>query len=88
MSARRAAQLWPLLRTEGLKGGVIYCDGIHNDSRMNVSIALTAALHGAVVVNHVKAESLLKDASGKVIGIMAKEQLDLQSKVCTRGCTH
>jgi glycerol-3-phosphate dehydrogenase len=48
-------------------------DGAHNDSRMNVSLAATAALYGATVVNHVEVTALEKDASGKLCGARAKD---------------
>lgn len=34
--------------------------GAHNDSRMNVAIAMSAVAHGAVVANHVEVVELLK----------------------------
>ena len=34
--------------------------GQHNDSRMNLAIALTAIRRGATCVNHVEVEELLK----------------------------
>lgn len=43
-------------------------DGAHNDSRMNVSLAMTAALYGATVVNHCEVTALEKDASGRLNG--------------------
>lgn len=50
-------------------------DGAHNDSRMNVSIAMTAALYGATVVNHIEVTSLEKDANGKLIGARVKDRV-------------
>ena len=42
--------------------GVYYVyAGQHNDARMNLSIALTAAMEGAVIANHVEVISLIKD---------------------------
>ena len=48
-------------------------DGAHNDSRMNVSLAMTAALYGATVANHVEVTELEKDASGKLCGARVKD---------------
>ena len=50
-------------------------DGAHNDSRMNVSLAMTAALYGATVVNHMEVTALTKDARGKLIGAKVKDRL-------------
>jgi glycerol-3-phosphate dehydrogenase len=48
-------------------------DGAHNDSRMNVSLAMTAALYGATVVSHLDVTSLVKDANGKLCGAKARD---------------
>lgn len=48
-------------------------DGAHNDSRMNVSLAMTAALYGSTVVNHMAVTGLSKDASGKLNGARVKD---------------
>jgi len=43
---------------------------------MNVSIALTAALYGATIVNHMEVNELIKDpATGKVTGIKVRDLL-------------
>jgi len=55
---------------------LIRVDGSHNDSRMNVTIGLTAALYGATVVNHVEVTELTKDATGKITGVKVKDVLD------------
>ncbi len=43
--------------------------GQHNDSRMNIAIALTAARMGATVANHTDVVSLIKhkDENGKEV---------------------
>ncbi|KAK8106840.1 FAD dependent oxidoreductase-domain-containing protein [Apiospora kogelbergensis] len=56
-----------------LVGALVYYDGAHNDSRMNVSIAMTAALYGATVVNHAAVTSLVKDTNGKLCGATIKD---------------
>ena len=38
----------------------VYSAGCHNDARMNISIAITAARHGASIANHVKVVDLIK----------------------------
>lgn len=42
-----------------LKGVVTYCDGQFDDARVNVSLALTAAMAGASVLNHAEVEGLI-----------------------------
>lgn len=56
-----------------------------NDSRMNVSIALTAAVNGAAVGNHIEVLSLLKN-NNNVVGATVRdtisgEQWDIKANV-------
>ncbi|ORX92870.1 DAO-domain-containing protein [Basidiobolus meristosporus CBS 931.73] len=63
LSKSKALEAFPMLKEENLVGALVYYDGQHNDSRMNVAIALTAVTHGAVVANHVEVMSLYKEPS-------------------------
>jgi glycerol-3-phosphate dehydrogenase len=75
MSRSKALAAFPLLRTQNLVGALIYYDGQHNDSRMNVSLAMTASLFGATVLNHTEVTGLEKDASGRIIGAKVRDVL-------------
>ncbi|XP_028417433.1 glycerol-3-phosphate dehydrogenase, mitochondrial-like [Dendronephthya gigantea] len=57
---KKALELFPTLKRKDLCGGIVYYDGQQDDARMNVTIALTAARHGASVCNHTEVVSLLK----------------------------
>ncbi|KAH7968929.1 glycerol-3-phosphate dehydrogenase, mitochondrial [Rhipicephalus sanguineus] len=74
LSAKRCLELFPMLKKEHLCGGLVYYDGQHNDARMNVSIALTAARNGASIANHTSAVALIKktDENGKQVVCGAK----------------
>ena len=69
MSKERALEMFPMLKRDKLKGAIVYYDGSHNDARMCISLAITAARHGATVANHVKVTDLVKDEQGKMIKI-------------------
>lgn len=69
----KAIDAFPMLRKDNLIGAMVYYDGAHNDSRMNVSLAMTAALYGGTVVNHMQVTGLTKDASGKLNGAQLKD---------------
>ena len=69
MSKERALEMFPMLKRDKLKGAIVYYDGSHNDARMCISLAITAARHGATVANHVKVTDLVKDEEGKMIKI-------------------
>lgn len=73
MSRSKAIESFPLLKRDKLVGALVYYDGQHNDSRMNVSLALTASLYGATVLNHVEVTSLEKDANGKICGAKVRD---------------
>lgn len=76
LSRKRALEQFPMLKSENLKGAIVYYDGAHNDARMCLSIALTAARRGAFVANHVAVTSLLKDIhENKICGARVKDQL-------------
>ena len=68
VSRAKALEMFPMLNKQKLRGAIIYYDGQHNDARMNVAVAMTAAQKGATVANHVSVVSLEKDGSGKVSG--------------------
>uniref|UniRef100_A0AAV1TQ03 Glycerol-3-phosphate dehydrogenase n=1 Tax=Peronospora matthiolae TaxID=2874970 RepID=A0AAV1TQ03_9STRA len=75
INADEAMFQFPMLRKDGLKGAIVYYDGQMNDTRMNVSIALTATQNGATVANYVKVVQLLKDEEGKVRGARVQNAL-------------
>ena len=68
LSASSVLQVFPQVNRDGLKGGIVYYDGQHDDARMNLSIAMSAADHGATVATRLAVQSLIKDDTGKVIG--------------------
>jgi glycerol-3-phosphate dehydrogenase len=76
LTRSKALDAFPMLRKDNLFGALVYYDGQHNDSRMNVSIAMTAALYGASVVNHAEVIGLTKDASGKLNGAVVKDLIE------------
>ena len=53
----------------------MYYDGSHNDARMNISLAITSARHGANVANHVSVTDLVKNEEGKLIGAKMKDHI-------------
>ncbi|KAL7423798.1 mitochondrial glycerol-3-phosphate dehydrogenase [Cryptotrichosporon argae] len=60
MGKGKALEAFPMLKPDGLVGGVVYYDGQHNDSRMNISLVMTAVQHGAIVANQVEVTALHK----------------------------
>lgn len=52
LGAAEALAAAPTLRTDRLRGGVLYEDGQFDDSRLLVAMVRTAAAHGALLVNY------------------------------------
>jgi glycerol-3-phosphate dehydrogenase len=75
LTKSKAIEAFPMLKRTDLVGALVYYDGAHNDSRMNVSIAMTAAVYGATVVNHAEVTSLLKNDKGKLCGATIKDRV-------------
>ncbi|KAL2755275.1 hypothetical protein ACRALDRAFT_1051258 [Sodiomyces alcalophilus JCM 7366] len=73
LTKSKALEAFPLLKKDNLKGALVYYDGQQNDSRMNVSLALTAAMYGVTVVNHAEVTELEKDSSGKIRGVRVRD---------------
>ncbi|KAH6877339.1 FAD dependent oxidoreductase-domain-containing protein [Thelonectria olida] len=73
LTRSKALEAFPMLKPTDLVGALVYYDGAHNDSRMNVSIAMTAALYGATVVNHAEVTDLIKNDQGKLCGAKVKD---------------
>jgi len=74
VNPKKALQLFPMLKSKNLKGGVIYSDGQFDDARMNVAIAMTAFEQGAAIANHVEVKELLK-GDGKLCGAHVLDRL-------------
>ncbi|KAK5127335.1 hypothetical protein LTR85_006674 [Meristemomyces frigidus] len=78
LTRSKALDAFPMLKKDNLWGALVYYDGAHNDSRMNISLAMTAALYGATMVNHLEVTSLEKDANGKLCGARVKDLVDVK----------
>jgi len=63
----------PTIKTEGLRGGVVYYDGQFDDARLLINLAATAVEQGALVLNYAPATALTRDGEGFVDGIVARD---------------
>ncbi|EGX89187.1 glycerol-3-phosphate dehydrogenase [Cordyceps militaris CM01] len=78
LTRSKALEAFPMLKQTDLVGALVYYDGAHNDSRMNVSIAMTAALYGATVANHAEVTGLLKDDQGRLCGAKIRDNISVR----------
>ena len=64
----------PTIKTDGLRGGVVYYDGQFDDTRLLINLVATAAAQGATLVNYVRVTGLTKGADGFIDGVVATDQ--------------
>src|SRR5690606_9589364 len=68
VDTERALRHMPSLRASHLAAAYLYYDAQADDARLTLTIARTAAEHGAVIANHCGVVGLRKDAGGRVVG--------------------
>jgi glycerol-3-phosphate dehydrogenase len=64
----------PSLRVDRLVAGFLYFDARGDDARVALTLARTAAQHGAVVVNYARVTSVTHDAEGAITGVVVTDQ--------------
>ena len=73
LTVKGALRRVPALRPERLAGAMLYYDAQVDDARYVVTVARTAALHGATVVTRASAVSLLRDGE-RVTGARVRDE--------------
>ena len=74
LSLAETLERLPTIQREGLRGGVLYHDGQFDDTRLLTHLIVTAADHGATVVNYAEAVEFQKDAQGFVCGVVVEDR--------------
>src|SRR5207302_6430829 len=64
LSREETLQQLPTIRTDGLRGGVIYFDGQFDDTRLLINMVATAFEQGGTLLNYVQVTNLTKDNDG------------------------
>lgn len=81
----KALSRLPLLRQEGLKGGIVYHDGQFDDSRMAMTLASSCVANGGIALNYFRVESLLKEENGIINGVRARDiESSLETELYSR----
>ncbi|MCC6332579.1 MAG: glycerol-3-phosphate dehydrogenase/oxidase [Myxococcales bacterium] len=78
--------LEPKIKSQGLRGGILYYDCLTDDARLTLENALDARALGAVVLNHARAGQVLKDGTGRVVGLVVEDvesgkRIEVRSKL-------
>jgi len=84
LTRRGALRLFPALERKGLVGAIRYWDGLFDDARHTLSLARTAALHGAALASSTRVVDLLR-AGSRVSGARVRclesgREIDLQGR--------
>jgi glycerol-3-phosphate dehydrogenase len=74
LSAKKTIEFLPSIKTENLKGGILYFDGQFDDSRLAIDLAYTAAEHGATLLNYCSLFGFEKEGK-KIAGIICKDEI-------------
>src|SRR3954464_14616227 len=71
LSREETLKRLPTIKTEGLRGGVVYYDGQFDDSRLLINLAETASDQGAALLNYTEVTGFTKDDDGFIDGVLA-----------------
>ncbi len=74
LSREETLERLPTIAQDGLRGGVVYHDGQFDDTRLLTHLIMTAADHGATVLNYCAAVELLRDGDGFVNGVVMEDR--------------
>ena len=73
LSRAATLDLAPTLRRDGLRGGLVYHDGVEDDARYTLAVARTAIAAGGVALTRVRATGVRLDAAGRTIAAVTAE---------------
>src|SRR3954452_2688667 len=73
LSRDETLQRLPTIKTEGLKGGVIYFDGQFDDARLLINLITTGWEQGATLLNYTPVTAFTKDDEGFVDGVRFRD---------------
>ena len=71
VSAKRAREIVPALKSEGISAGVVYHDGQFDDARLLINMVRTAHDQGACMVNYFRVSKLMTGHGDKIGGVTA-----------------
>ena len=85
LSTAATLDLAPTLRHDGLRGGLLYHDGVEDDARYTLAVARTAIAAGAVAVTRVRATGLETGPTGTIVALTAEDlESGAELRIATR----
>ena len=84
LSRKTTLEKLPGIKSDGLRGGILYHDGQFDDARYAISLFRTLQDLGGTAINYVEAAGLIERA-GKIVGVQARDRengtvFDLEAK--------
>ena len=73
LSTAETVKRIPTLKTQGLRGGVIYYDGQFDDARLLINLVRTAAGQGATLLNYARVVAFTHDGAGYLNGAVFED---------------
>jgi glycerol-3-phosphate dehydrogenase len=73
LSKEETLERLPTIRTEGLRGGVVYYDGQFDDARLLINMVETAVEQGATLINYTPVTGFFRDEDGFVDGVVVRD---------------
>lgn len=74
LSKKKTLERLPLLKKQGLKGGIVYHDGQFDDSRLAIAIGAECVRRGGKILNYCKVTGLTKE-NERISGVKAVDQI-------------
>ncbi len=74
LSREETLERLPTIAQEGLRGGVVYHDGQFDDTRLLTHLMMTAADHGATLLNYCAAVELVRGEDGFLTGVVVEDR--------------
>lgn len=74
LSRTEALARLPTLKTDRLRGGVVYYDGQFDDARLLINLIATSTEHGATVLNYARVTGLTFDSNNRVNGVHLRDE--------------
>ncbi|WP_185850539.1 glycerol-3-phosphate dehydrogenase/oxidase [Blattabacterium cuenoti] len=77
---------FPGIKSNKLKGGILYYDGQFDDARLAINLAQTCVKNGGVLLNYFQVKNLIKKEDNKISGVIAcdietKKEYNIYSKI-------
>ena len=84
LSRAATLELAPTLRKDGLRGGLLYHDGVEDDARYTLAVARTAIAAGGLAVTRVRATGIRPSSSGAIEALRATDlTTDAEMEIAT-----